>query len=59
MAGNYGYDVYLVEDATAAFELKGVDGKMMDPQTIHDTELAILNGEFSKVRSTQEILNIR
>ena len=57
MAGNYGYDVYLVEDATAAFELKGPNGIRFDPQTIHDTEMAILNGEFAKVTTTKDILN--
>jgi nicotinamidase-related amidase len=49
MAGNFGYDAYVVSDATAAFNKKGIDGRNFSADLIHDTALASLNGEFATV----------
>lgn len=49
MAGNYGYQTYVVSDATATFNKKGVDGKHFSAQQIHETALASLNEEFATV----------
>ena len=57
MAGNLGFDVTLVSDATAAFDRLGHDGTEYLADDIHKIHLASLNEEFCVVRSTTEILN--
>jgi nicotinamidase-related amidase len=49
MAGNLGYETFLVADATATFNKKGVDGKNYPAELIHETALASLNNEFATV----------
>ncbi len=56
MAGNFGYRVYLIEDATATFDRKGPDGKHFDAQLVHETALASLHGEFARVVSSRDML---
>ncbi len=53
MAGNLGFDTYLVSDATAAFNKKGVDGQNFSAELIHETSLASLNEEFATVVTTE------
>ncbi|MCK9403431.1 MAG: cysteine hydrolase [Chitinophagaceae bacterium] len=55
MAGNYGYETYLVSDATAAFNKKGIEGQEFSAELIHETALASLNEEFATVLTTQQI----
>jgi nicotinamidase-related amidase len=55
MAGNLGFQTFLVADATATFCKKGVDGKIYAAELIHDTALASLNDEFAIVVSTDFI----
>lgn len=55
MAGNLGYDTYLVSDATATFNKKGTEGQEFSAQLIHETALASLNGEFASVVTTEYI----
>jgi nicotinamidase-related amidase len=57
MAGNLGFETYLVSDATAAFELEGHDGRRYSAQEIHDVTLATLNGEFAAVITTNDLLD--
>ena len=57
MAGNFGYNVWLVSDATAAFDSVGINGEKYDAQTMHLTSLASLNGEFAKVVDTEKLLS--
>ena len=57
MAGNLGFNVTLVSDATATFDRKGHDGTQYSADDIHKIHLASLNGEFCVVRSTEEVLN--
>ena len=52
MAGNFGYDTFLVSDATATFNKKGMDGQNYAAELIHETALASLNGEFATVVTT-------
>jgi len=52
MAGNLGYETYLVADATATFNKKGFDGKEYSAEVIHETALASLNEEFATVVNT-------
>lgn len=56
MAGNLGFEVTLVADATATFERSGHDGVRYSAGQMHDINLASLNGEFCVVRSTEEVL---
>jgi nicotinamidase-related amidase len=55
MAGNLGYDTFLVSDATATFNKKGLDGQNYSAELIHDTALASLNEEFATIVTTDFI----
>jgi nicotinamidase-related amidase len=55
MAGNFGYETYLVADATATFNKKGADGKNYPAELIHDTALASLHKEFATIVTTDFI----
>ncbi len=56
MAGNLGFETYLVSDATAAFALTGPDGVCHDAETIHRVSLATLHEEFAEILTTKELL---
>jgi nicotinamidase-related amidase len=56
MAGNLGFNVTVVEDATATFERHGPDGSHYTADLMHRITLASLHGEFATVRSAQEVL---
>jgi nicotinamidase-related amidase len=58
MAGNFGFETYLVSDATAAFELTDHNGRTYSAQEIHDVTLTTLNGEFAKVIETDMLLRL-
>ncbi len=49
MAGNLGYETFLVADATATFNKKGIDGQIFPAELIHQTALASLDKEFATV----------
>jgi nicotinamidase-related amidase len=55
MAGNLGYETYLVADATATFNKKGIDGQNYSAELIHETALASLNEEFATIVTTDFI----
>jgi nicotinamidase-related amidase len=55
MAGNLGYEAFLVSDATATFNKKGIDGQNFSAELIHETALASLNDEFASVVTTEFI----
>ncbi len=46
MAGNLGFDCYLVEDACACTNRVGPDCTDYDAELIHATSIANLHGEF-------------
>lgn len=52
MAGNFGYETFVVSDATATFNKKGLDGENFSADLIHKTALASLNEEFATVITT-------
>jgi nicotinamidase-related amidase len=58
MAGNLGYETYLVADATATFNKKGVDGKNYPAELIHETALVSLHEEFATIVTTDFIKSI-
>ena len=52
MAGNLGFDTFLVSDATATFNKKGLEGQNYSAELIHETALASLNNEFATIVTT-------
>lgn len=55
MAGNLGFDTFLVSDATATFNKKGPEGQNFPAELIHATALASLHEEFATVVTTDFI----
>jgi nicotinamidase-related amidase len=55
-SANLGFNVIVVDDATAAFDTVGPDGTLYGGDLMHRTTLASLNEEFATVRSTKDIL---
>ena len=55
MAGNLGYVTFLVADATATFNKKGIDGQNFPAELIHQTALASLDKEFATVVTTDVV----
>jgi nicotinamidase-related amidase len=58
MASNYGYNTYLVSDATATFNKVWKDGEIFDSKLMHNTALASLNDEFAKVVTSNKLFQI-
>jgi len=56
MAGNLGYNVFLVSDATATFDRNGPDGTMHLAENIHTISLANLHEEFATIVKTEDLL---
>lgn len=57
MAGNLGFEVTVVEDATATHERCGSDGTHYSADLMHGAALASLHGEFATVLSANDILS--
>ena len=58
MAGNLGFTVVLVSDATATFDRIGPDGKKYTADDIHAVHIASLNGEFCDVTTTDSLISV-
>jgi nicotinamidase-related amidase len=58
MAGNLGYETYLVAAATATFNKKGFNGQIFPAELIHQTALASLDKEFATVITTDVIKRV-
>lgn len=56
MAGNLGYDVTFVIDATHTFDRAAPDGTVIGAAEVARMTAANLHGEFATVRRTEEIL---
>jgi nicotinamidase-related amidase len=56
MAGNMGYNTYVVADATATFDRVGPDGSFFLAQDIHAISLASLHREFATIIDTEDLL---
>lgn len=56
MAENRGFDVVVPDDATATFD-RTLGDEQFDPELVHRTALAHLDGEFATVESTDAILD--
>lgn len=56
MAGNLGFDTWVVSDATATFDRVGPSGETYAAEQIHAVALASLHGEFATVLSAEQLL---
>jgi nicotinamidase-related amidase len=56
MAGNLGFEVFLVSDATAAYEVTGPDGTHHSAEDVHRISLATLHDEFATVVDAKTVL---
>lgn len=56
MAGNYGYNTFLISDATATFDKIGINGETYDSDLMHYSALASLKDEFATILSSGELL---
>jgi nicotinamidase-related amidase len=56
MAGNFGFESFIVSDATATFVRTGPDGRHFSAGQMHDTALASLHREFATVVRTGEVI---
>ena len=53
MAGNLGFDTWVLGDAMATFARRSPDGQLIDAETMHRTALASLHEEFGEVLDTE------
>jgi len=53
-----GFKTVVVRDACATFDLEDMDGRRIPAQTLHDTGLTELHGEFAMVLPTEAILQL-
>lgn len=58
MAGNFGFEVYLIADATATFDRKGLNGELFEAELVHQTALASLNEEFACVIDSARLMEL-
>jgi nicotinamidase-related amidase len=56
MSGNLGFETFLVEDATAAYEITDHNGITHTPEDVHKYEIAALHKEFATIVTTNEVL---
>ncbi len=57
MAGNLGFETFVVSDATAAFDTLTVEGRLRSAEEVHEAALSDLNGEFAMIVRTEELLH--
>jgi nicotinamidase-related amidase len=58
MAGNLGYETYLISDSTACYNTLGIDGKDIDCEVIYESSMASLKNEFASILTSDELLNL-
>lgn len=56
MAGNLGFDTFLVEDACFTFDRKDWAGRLRTASEVHDMSLANLDREYGSVIRTADVL---
>ncbi len=56
MAGNLGFDAWLVRDATWTFDRTGPDGERHAAEDVHAMTLANLHDEFARIVRTADVL---
>ncbi len=58
VAGDLGFETFVVDDATAAFELAGHDGRHFSAEEVHAVSLVTLKDEFATLISTNDVLSV-
>ena len=58
MSENLGFDTYLISDSTACYTTKGMNGEIIDCNTIYNSALASLQEEFATVIDYKELFDI-
>ena len=58
MSGNLGFDTYLISDSTACYNTKGMNGEIIDCNTIYNSALASLQEEFATVIDYKDLFDI-
>ena len=58
MAGNLGYETFLISDSTACYNTKGLDEKEIDCEIIYEASIANLSGEFAEIISSRELFEL-
>jgi len=56
MAGNLGFETWVLADATATHDRRGPDGETIAADVMHRTALASLDGEFAEILDTRTAL---
>jgi nicotinamidase-related amidase len=56
MAGNLGFETYVIEDACFTFARRDYDGRLRTAQEVHAMSLANLDGEYCTVTSSAAVL---
>lgn len=56
MAGNLGFETYVVADATATFDRAGADGRLRSADEVHNAALGDLHGEFAEVVDSKTVI---
>ncbi len=56
-AGNLGFDTYLVEDATAAWDHTDLHGNHIPAETVHAVSMATLHQDFATIVSSKALLS--
>ena len=58
MAGNMGFDTYLIHDACAAMNRIGFDGTDYDADLVHNMAISNLHGEFCTAINTTDAIHL-
>ena len=58
MAGNYGYNTFLISDVKATFNKIGLMNKVYDSELIHQTALASLKDEFATILASDSLFEM-
>jgi len=58
MSGNLGFDAYLVHDACATTNRRGLDGTDHEPEAVHAMTVANLHGEFCTALDTSAVIEL-
>lgn len=57
LAGDLGFETYVVSDATAAFEMESYDRRRFSAEDVHAVALVNLQGEFATIVSTEDAIS--
>ncbi len=58
VAGNLGFNTFVISDATATFDKIDINGKLHPAEDVHALSLANLQGEYATVINTEHLLTL-